>query len=122
MKRQPHDEIEFEFPDSVVQLVKLAENVGNYVCRSEGVVWVGIANLKSPTRNPDIRWFSSTRFESILRGFAEKRDIPPIEIHRHPDSGDLLIRNGFHRYYSAISANYTSVPCIEYEYFDVNAA
>lgn len=122
MQLRTHDGIDFELPASLELLIRDAENAGCYVCHCAAAESTATNQIQSPTRNPGVRWFDQARLESILQGFAERSELPPVEIHRHPKSSQLMVRNGFHRYYAAVAVKYTCIPCVEYDYFDITAA
>ena len=118
MKRTTHDGIVFEIPTELEgTLAAVSGSQDCYVCSDPSAKRIAISELVSPKRNPGVRWFDVDRMTRILEGFSSQSPIPPIEVHRNPETGELQLRNGFHRFYAAVAAEHSHVPCKEDPYF-----
>ena len=122
MPRRTHDGVEFELPIEIEDRVARRRGVIRYVCRDSESRLVQISELTSPKRDPGVTWFQLDRMSAILDGFEQGLCVPPIEIHRHPQTMQVLVRDGLHRYYLAVAAGLTEVPCREYKYFNIRDA
>ena len=119
MEYTTHDDVSFDFP---VELQDFQASGSSYVCNDLEAQKVRISNLASPVRNTGVVPFTINRLEAIVDGFRNGDAIPPIQIHKHPETEHLVVKDGFHRYYASIAAGFSHIPCREYPNFDINAA
>ncbi|WP_157817896.1 hypothetical protein [Candidatus Thiodictyon syntrophicum] len=120
MQRYTHDEIWFEIPREIEsRLARLLPAQIKYVCNDAEATAVPLRKLTSPKRDSGVKWFDVERMSCILDGLESGSALPPIELHRHPNTKRLLVRDGFHRYYLSTAAGLSDIPCREYPYFDI---
>ena len=61
------------------------------------------------------------RVQSIIRGFIQNAELPPVELSRQTMPGPYLfcLKNGVHRLYCSLAAGYTDIPAVKA--FDLEA-
>ena len=119
----PNFPCEFEIPDDWIA----ESGIGNFSPRATAyrssadvrlIPLMEVAPLlRSKSVPKDWRGLEQKRFVVLLKGFVADDFIPPVPVVQLPDSNHLMrlpcrycIRDGFHRYYASILADFSHLP------------
>ncbi len=127
--RVPHEDIEFEIPDSWWASAD-AEDFsphGRAFVASSSAEWpttlVPVTDVEPPRRTPGVIGLTEDRTVSVLKAFRSGVPLPPLEVYEPPDPKrcKFQVRDGYHRYYASIAAGFELLPVSVRPYFDFSA-
>jgi hypothetical protein len=112
---------EFEFPDEWWSAAGMSGFTPQEVAYRSTAGVFPLDEIEPPFRLPSIprdwRGFERCRMVSILRGFVDDAEIPPIVVFPipplHDISGDPFkyrVADGFHRFYASLAAGFARIP------------
>ena len=119
-----HDAVTFEIPDEWLRQFDLAAPVRltEHFISGPSATILDIDSIRSPVRNPGVRWFDEGRMLDILKGIATSHPLPPIElVETRGERLPYRVHDGLHRYYASIAVGFRQVPVRVVPDFDINS-
>ena len=121
------EDIEFEIPDAwwiAAGAHTFVPSTSAFAATSDPdwpTVLVPMSEVQAPKRDSGVVGLYEERTISLLRAFVKGQAVPPVEVHRPPQSSHrIAVRDGFHRYFTSIAVGFTMLPVSIRPYFDFN--
>jgi ParB-like chromosome segregation protein Spo0J len=78
---------------------------------SNDIIFVSLAEIKPPERDPGIQSFDRERMLRIFEAIKNDTRLPPIGLHALPVEGfKFRVANGVHRFYASLILNFQKIP------------
>jgi hypothetical protein len=80
----------------------------SYHCTEPTAVLLPTAKVIGPTR----RKLNRDTLVNILNGFRHGHSIPPVEVFYEPETDELILLDGMHRWRASLAYGFADLPCL----------
>lgn len=125
--RHPKENIEFEIADTWIAaagVIGFVPTQPAFLATADPnwpTILVPISTVRAPWRNTGVIGLHEDRTVALLRAYAGRTPVPPLEVHTPPGQARYDVRDGYHRYFTSIAMGFTMLPVSVRPYFDINA-